>query len=57
MNKQSALRQFLDRDPYGFPLDKLGLEYNDEYTQMEAKLSNLMKNPKANASAIHALQE
>ncbi|ORC91630.1 calpain-like protein, partial [Trypanosoma theileri] len=50
-------RAFLDPEPLGFPLDELGLDYNDDFVNKEAELRELKKDPRRNAAAIKALEE
>ncbi|KAH9593084.1 hypothetical protein LSM04_000173 [Trypanosoma melophagium] len=50
-------RGFLDPEPLGFPLDELGLDYNDEFMNTEAELRELKKDPRRNAAAIKSAEE
>ncbi|ORC91634.1 putative antigen [Trypanosoma theileri] len=50
-------RAFLDPEPLGFPLDELGLDYNDDFVNKEAELRELKKDPRRNAAAIKAAEE
>ncbi|KAG5475540.1 hypothetical protein LSCM4_04122 [Leishmania orientalis] len=49
-------RAFLDQDPYGVPLEKLGLDYNDDFLRRESELCALQKDPRRNAKAIADLK-
>ncbi|KAG5499199.1 hypothetical protein JIQ42_04011 [Leishmania sp. Namibia] len=49
-------RAFLDQDPYGVPLERLGLDYNDDFLRRESELCALQKDPRRNAKAIADLK-
>ncbi|KAL7697109.1 calpain-like cysteine peptidase [Lotmaria passim] len=55
--QQANQRAFLEPDPYGVPLEKLGLNYNDNYLKKEEQLRALQKDPRKNAKAIEDLKD
>ncbi|KPA73485.1 putative calpain-like cysteine peptidase putativecysteine peptidase Clan CA family C2 [Leptomonas pyrrhocoris] len=56
-NQQANQRSFLEPDPYGVPLEKLGLDCNDEFLKKEEELRALQKDPRKNAKAIEDLKD
>ncbi|AYU79929.1 calpain-like cysteine peptidase, putative [Leishmania donovani] len=55
-DQQANQRAFLDQDPYGVPLEKLCLDYNDDFLRKESELRALQKNPRCSATAIADLK-
>ncbi|KPI83599.1 putative calpain-like cysteine peptidase [Leptomonas seymouri] len=55
-DQRANVRAFLEPDPYGIPLEKLGLDYNDDYLKKEERLRALLKDPRMNAKAIEDLK-
>ncbi|GET89693.1 calpain-like cysteine peptidase, putative [Leishmania tarentolae] len=54
--QQAIERAFLDQDPYGVPLEKLCLDYNDDFLRKESEMRELQKDPRRNATAIADLK-
>nr|CAJ2475114.1 unnamed protein product [Leishmania braziliensis] len=55
-DQQANQRAFLEQDPYGMPLEKLCLDYNDDFLRKEKDLRALQKDPRHNAKVINDLK-